>query len=282
MLARTFYRSLITRLINDDISFLAGGVAFYGLLALFPALSALVALIGLLANPQIIQDELEQVRFLFPPEVMHLLKEQIVQLAAQSSKTLSITMIFSTLLALYSANRGAKALLAALAIIFRVQERRSWLKQQGVAIAITLGGIGLVLLALACIIIVPVLVALLPADIYESLLRPLAWLRWLFLGSVMFTGMLILFAVGPNRPYAARSIKALLLGTAVASLCWLVTVIAGSWFITKLPDLHAAYGSLSAVIVLMLWMVGSAYCVLLGAATAAAFDEARLEIAGKR
>jgi membrane protein len=145
---RKFFYSLTHRLLTDNISFLAGGVAFYGLLALFPAMGALVALMALAANPQVVQEQLQEVRFLFPPEVYTLLHDQILSLVKQSNDTLGLTFFISVFLALLSANRGTKGLLAALNMIFRVRENRIWWRQQLVSLGITFGGLSM---AMVCI-----------------------------------------------------------------------------------------------------------------------------------
>jgi membrane protein len=93
----------------------------------------------------------------------------------------------------------------------------------------------------------------------------------------MFVGILLLFSLGPNIPLYKQSLREELVGAGVATSSWLVAAVVGSWIISKVPHLHAAYGSISAVVVLMLWMLISAYCLLLGAAVAAVLTEQRLQ-----
>ncbi len=274
---RKFFYSLTHRLLTDNISFLAGGVAFYGLLALFPAMGALVALMALAANPQVVQEQLQEARFLFPPEVYTLLHDQILSLVKQSNDTLGVTFFISVFLALLSANRGTKGLLAALNMIFRVRENRIWWRQQLVSLSITFGGLSMAMVALVMIVAMPIVINFMPFSSSDDTLYPLLVLRWAILGSGMFIGILLLFSLGPNILLYKPSLREELVGAAVATSSWLVAAVCGSWIISKVPHLHAAYGSISAVVVLMLWMLISAYCLLLGAAVAAVLAEQRLQ-----
>lgn len=270
---RRFVHSLTKRLLTDNISFLAGGVAFYGLLALFPAMAAVVALTALAVNPTIVQDQLQSVQFLFPSDVYHLLHDQILLLVSQSGSAISVTLVVSVTLAIYSATRGTKAFLAALNRVFRVVENRPWWQRQGISIAITFGALAFILLALFLIVALPLVAAYLPDALQQRSATPLIWLRWVILGGSVFSGILLLFSFGPSVPLAQQKLRHVMIGAMVASVCWLVTIIVGSWVMSQLPQLHAAYGSISAVIVLMLWMLMSAYCLLLGAAVVSVLDE---------
>lgn len=270
---RKFFYSLTHRLLTDNISFLAGGVAFYGLLALFPAMGALVALMALAANPQVVQEELQAAQFLFPPDAFNLLHQQILLLVSQSGSTLSMTFFLGLFLAFYSANRGTKALLAALNRVFRVHETRRWWLRQAVALAITFGGLAFIVLALFIIIALPIAATYLPDIILKYSAQPLIWLRWAILAGAVFAGVLLLFAFGPSIDTHQQRLRHVVMGASVTSLSWVALAVVGSWAIKQLPQLHAAYGSISAVIVLMLWMLMSAYCLLLGAAVMAALGE---------
>lgn len=270
---RSFVTSFFRRIGTDNISFLAGGVAFYGLLAVFPAMAALVAVFGLFARTRVLHDELEQARALFPPDVFAILSDQLTALTATSGNTLSLTAVISMLIALFSATRGTKAMLAALNIIFRTTENRPWWLRQGLALFLTLGGLLTLVLAVFIIIAVPLVLTVLPDDLVTLIRGPLATIRWAILAGAIMTGIFILFAFGPNRPPRTARLVGLVAGSGTATALWILGALGGSWFVQHVPHLHAAYGSLSAVIVLMLWMLMSAYAVLAGAGVAATFDD---------
>ena len=273
MTLRQFLRTLGKRLLTDNISFLAGGVAFYGLLALFPAIGAIVAVLAIAARPRVVREQLEAIQVLFPPEVFEILHVQVLSLVKQSDQKLSLALVVGLLLAVLSATRGTKALLAALNIVFRVRENRKWWRQNILSFSITCGGLALLLFAFLTITALPIALNLFSDWIGADTAGIVSWMRWLLLGGAMFVGVLLLYAFGPNIPNNKKSLSEALIGTVVASGCWLLTTVIGSWILGQVPQLHAAYGSLSAVIVLMLWMVASAYCLLLGAAVTAVLSE---------
>lgn len=268
-----FLRSLIHRVLSDNISFLAGGVAFYGLLAIFPAMAAIVSLFGLLANPHIVHEQLNALQVLFPPNVFDILQKQLGTLLAQSSRSLSLTAVFSILLTIYSATKGTKAMLAALNAVYRTNETRKWWFQQILAYCLTFGGLLLMIIAVFAVIAVPVILRILPDDILVHLSVPLEALRWVALSSAIFFGLFILFLFGPNRPCAQSRSRALFWGAFLSTALWIATAVGGSLAIQLIPSVNAAYGSFGAIIGLMLWIYFSAYIVLFGGAITATSEE---------
>jgi membrane protein len=272
-MALLFTKSLARRLLTDNISFLAGGVAFYALLALFPSMAALVSLFGLFTDAAVLREQLDASRAFFPPEVYNILVEQMTALGAKSDTTLSIAAVISIVIALYSATRGTKAMLSALNMVFRVRETRAWWLRQSLAFFITIGGIMTLILAVVLIVAIPFALALLPPDLAPLVVKPVQIMRWLILGGSILIGLIILFAFGPNRRVKDQRLLFIVSGAVTATIIWMVAAVVGSWFVQQVPQFHAAYGSLSAVIVLMLWMVVSAYAVLFGGAVTATLDQ---------
>lgn len=270
---RSFLIPFLRRIATDNISFLAGGVAFYGLLSIFPALAALVSIFGLAADPHVVRDQLEHLQDLFPAEVFRLIHSQVLILVEQPAATLSLTAIASTVLTISSATRGTKAMLAALNTVFRIQESRSWWKRQAVSYFITIGGILILILAILLVVALPLLTQFLSPDTAEMIAKPLGYLRWLILGTAIWGGILFLFIIGPSRHLDEQHSAGNLIGATTATVLWLLSAVVLSRFVQIIPNFHAAYGSLSAVIVMMLWMVLSAYAVLIGAAVTATFDK---------
>jgi membrane protein len=274
-----FIRSLMRRLLTDNISFIAGGVAFYGLFALFPAIAAIVSIFGLAANPFIVQQQLEAAQGFFPQQVYQLLHDQVLTVLEQTHATLSVTAVVSLVIAFYSATRGTKAMLSALNMVFRVTDDRPWWLRQSIAILITLGGMLTLILALFILVALPFILKSLPPDLAALIATPIICLRWLVLTGAVLFGIMLLFAVGPNRPWQEQHLLYVGIGAVVATLGWIIGAAVGSWIVQMIPDFHAAYGSLSAVTLLMLWMLISAYAVLLGAAVTATLDYPEREAA---
>jgi len=269
-----FLRSLLDRILTDNISFLAGGVAFYGMLALFPAMAGIVSLFGLLANPQVVGQELEAIRLLFPPPVFKILQEQLGILLSQPQATLSTTAIFGLLLTVYSATKGTKAMLAAINAVFRAQETRSWFYQQVESFMLTLGAIVLMIFAVFIIVAAPFLVKLILLTGIVKGTHSLESMRWLTLSAMVFSGLFILFAIGPNRAETKRSWDAIFWGAFLATALWVAIAVGGSVYMQiSAVQFGSAYGSLSAIVLLMLWIYMSAYIVLMGGAITAITEE---------
>lgn len=265
-----FAWAVVHRILNDNISFLAGGVAFYGLLSIFPAMASVVSFYGLLASGYDVQEHLSMLERFMPKDAFGLLKDQLVSISQQSDKTLSLTAIISLLFTLYAATKGTKAMLAALNVLHRAVEDRPWWKQQGIAFMLTGGGLLTLVCALLMIVAVPI--------IFHLLRLPGSWFtefdpfRWLILGANIIIGLIFLFALGPNR--RCQPLHLVVLGATIATGLWLLTAWGFSEFVALFPQFNKIYGSLGAVMVLLSWMYASAYAVLIGAAiTAVAQDE---------
>ena len=264
-----FIWAVIKRILDDNISFLAGGVAFYGLLAIFPAMAAIVSFYGLLATGYDIQEHLNLLEALMPHDAFLLLQGQLISIAQQSDKTLSLTAIISLVFTLYAATKGTKAMLAALNTLHRVVENRPWWKQQGIAFMLTGGGLLTLICALLMIVAVPI--------IFHLLRLPGAWFiefdvfRWLILGGTIVIGLIFLFALGPNRK--CQPLHLIFLGALISTAIWLLTAWGFSKFVALFPQFNKIYGSLGAVMVLLSWMYASAYAVLIGAALTAVAED---------
>lgn len=265
-----FVWAVVNRVLNDNISFLAGGVAFYGLLSIFPAMATVVSFYGLLASGYDVQVHLSLLERFMPKDAFGLLQDQLISISQQSEKTLSLTALISLLFTLYAATKGTKAMLAALNVLHRSVENRPWWKQQGIAFLLTGGGLLTLVCALLMIVAVPI--------IFHLLRLPGSWFtefdpfRWLILGANIVIGLVFLFALGPNR--RCQPLHLVVLGAVIATALWLLTAWGFSEFVALFPQFNKIYGSLGAVMVLLSWMYASAYAVLIGAAiTAVAQDE---------
>lgn len=265
-----FFRSLISRLMSENISFLTGGVAFYGLLALFPAMAGLVSLFGLIASPAVVGEQLAVISPLFPPEVFRILEGQLASLLEQPRATLSFTFFISILLTIYSASKGTKAILAALNDVFQVREARAFIYQQAISFSLTFGALLLMVLAVFLVIAVPLMIRLLPLHFLgDTGSAALEGVRWIALGLSVFAGLFILFSIGPNRRFHRKCFRSVFWGAYISTALWLAAAVGGSLVVQIFPKVNAAYGSLSAIIALMMWLYVSAYTVLIGGAITA-------------
>jgi membrane protein len=259
-----FIWSIIKRVLDDNVSFLAGGVAFYGLLSIFPAIAAVVSVYGLLVTGYDVQHHLSMIEDFMPPEAFALISDQILSINKQSEKTLSLTVFFSLFFTVYAATKGTKAMLAALNSLHRVSENRPWWKQQGVAFMLTSGGLLTLVCALLMIVAVPIIFQLLHLPNLFAQLDPL---RWMILSINIIIGLVFLFLFGPNR--RCKNLLFVVIGATVSTGLWLLTAWGFSQFVMLFPQFNKIYGSLGAVMVLLTWMYASAYAVLIGAAITA-------------
>jgi membrane protein len=158
---------------EDRIFANAAAVAFYGLLALFPGIAALVSIYGLFADPATIQQHLDSISVL-PGGAIDVIRDQLTRLAAEPRSTLGTSFLVTFLISLWSANGGIKALFDALNVVYEEREKRSFIKLNAITLAFTLAMVAFVIVALACIVAVPVALSYLPGFV-GSILNIARW-----------------------------------------------------------------------------------------------------------
>ena len=246
---------------RDHVSIMAAGVAFYALLSIFPGMSALISLYGLVADPAAIEQLLSSLAGVLPQEALKLLSDQLHALIAAPHDKLGLGLLVSLLLALWSATSGTGALMQALTVAYEEREERGILTYYGLAIALTIG-IGLfALLSLFLIAVVPAIIGMLP--ISQDWQERLSWIRWPLLAvlAVLAFGMLYRFA--PSR--RAPCWHCFSAGTIMAALLWLIGSAGFSFYVARFISYDKTYGSLGAVVILLMWFYVTAYIVLAGA-----------------
>jgi membrane protein len=269
-----FWRDIVYRTytaFNDDrLLALAAGVVFYAILALFPAITALVSSYALFAAPSTIIGHLALVASLVPQGAYSIIDEQATRIITRTTGHLSFTFLFGLVLALWSANAGVKAILDALNIAYGVKERRGFIRLNLVSLAFTVGAIAKLLLAIAVVVVLPIVLSFLPfSAVHDSVLT---WARWPSLLVLLLLALALLYRFGPDVDNARfRWISP---GAAFAALAWLGGSALLSWYLRSFADYDATYGSLGAAIALMMWMWMSAIVVLVGAELNAQIDKA--------
>ncbi|CAN5135398.1 YihY/virulence factor BrkB family protein [soil metagenome] len=246
---------------DNRISSLAGAVAFFTLLSLVPALSLLVTIYRYLTDPATIAEQLDAVTTVFPQAARELIHEQAMRLASQNVSALSLTFLISFLVAAWSANAAVKAVFDALNIIYREQEKRSFLKLNVISLATTISGVVLLVTALVVIASLPVVTALFPfAYELERLIRLVRWPSFFVIATLSIA---CLYWIGPSRK-RARFVW-VMPGAVAAAVLWAAASWAFSWYVGTLGNYTATYGSLATVVVFMTWLWLSAMIVLGGA-----------------
>jgi membrane protein len=245
---------------NDHVSLIAAAVGFYGLLALFPAIAALISIWALLFDPQQIEQQIEGLSAFLPPEGAGIIKEQARNVAADAGG-LSLAAAGGILFALYSASKGMKALMEGLNMIYDEDEERGFIKLNLVAFGLTLMVIAAIIVALGAIIIVPILLNFLGLGPLAETLVGL--LRWPLLFAVALFVLAIVYRYAPSRaPARWRWVS---WGAGIATLIWVLGSIAFSIYVQNFGSYNETYGSIGAVVILLMWFWLSSFTVLLGA-----------------
>lgn len=246
---------------SDRLLSIAGGVAFFVLLAIFPAITALVSAYGLFFNTSTITGNLSLLNDVVPANVLGIVAEQANRIAANSGRALSVGIVVGILVSLWSAISGVKAMIDALNVIYEQREGRGFIKLNLLALVFTLGGFAAFLLAIAAVVVLPfVLSPIGLASETETLTR---FLRWPALLLVLLIGLAALYRYGPyRRPARWQWVS---VGSVFAALTWIGASYLFSWYLASFANYNATYGSLGAAVGLMVWLWISTIVVLLGA-----------------
>jgi membrane protein len=247
---------------EDRLLAVAAGVVFLGLLALFPAITALVSLYGLFAKISTVSQHLSLAAGVLPAAGVEIIGEQIARLTAKGDTKLSLAFAFSLALALWSANAGLKAIIDALNVAYGVSERRSFLQLNALSLSFTLAAIAGVLIAIGAVVVVPLIFAMFGFAGAGATL--LAALRWPLLFVLVAGSLALLYRFGPGHAQPPQW-RWLAVGSIAAALIWLAASALFSWYLANFANYDATYGSLGAAIGLMMWMWVSTIVVLLGA-----------------
>ncbi|SFU96793.1 YihY/virulence factor BrkB family protein [Halomonas korlensis] len=246
---------------RDHVSIIAAGIAFFGLLAIVPTLVATLSLWGLLFDPQQMSQQIASISHLLPAEASDIIQQQAQQASQDASTGMGLAALGGLLLTIYSASKGTKALIEGLNIIYDEEETRGIIKKTLVTLALTLGGILMTLVALGTIIAIPMIVGLLGLDNMLGTVINLA--RWPLLFVIVSIGIAILYRYAPDRDEPRWQWTSV--GSTLAVLLWVLGSIGFSIYVRNFGSYNETYGSLGAVIILLMWFWLSAFIMLMGA-----------------
>lgn len=237
-------------------------VGFFGFLSVFPILAIFVLIYGLAFSPSEIEAQFATLRPFLPESVYQLLDEQLKELGLSTISNLTIGLLFSTLASLYMGSRGIKYLILLINFASHETTSRSFFNRTILAVGLTIGALLLFISCLAALTFLPLLIRHLP---FPRAMNDLAlWGRWPFLMTVIFGSFLLLYRFGPEHGKLSR--RALVPGAALATVSWLVLLVGFSYYVNHFSHYSVTFGTLSAAVVLMLWIYYSAFVVALGAA----------------
>jgi membrane protein len=244
---------------DDQIPMIAAGITFYSLLAMFPAMAALVSLYGLFADPKHVGEHLQGLSFLLPGDALKFIDDQMIRISAAHEGGLSFAFAIGLLLSIWSANGAMKAMITGLNIAYDEKEKRKFIKKTATSLAFTIGFLAFGILAIAAVGAVPVL----ETFIGKSAATIFGFLTWPVLLVGLGVGLALLYRYGPSRDKAKW--QWISWGSAAALLLWIAASAAFSIYVANFANYNKTYGSLGAAIGFMTWIYFSSQVVLLGA-----------------
>jgi membrane protein len=262
---RRGWRDILWRVVwaipEDRVLSTAGSVAFFALLAVFPALTTVVSLYGFFADAGTIYTHLALLEGVVPAGVLDLLGDELTRIASQRSDTLGITFLVALVVSFWSANSGVAALFDALNVVYKEREKRSLLRFYGTTFLFTLGGVLFVLTSIAAVVVLPVALGLFGAATQAE--RIVAVARWPALLLAVMLALALLYRFGPSRRTAKW--RWVSWGSVVAALLWVAVSMLFSLYVASFDSYNRVYGSLGAGVGFVTWIWLSAVVVLLGA-----------------
>jgi membrane protein len=253
---------------DPDTSPRCAAAAFFGFLAIFPSIATVALIYGILANRALVAETVSDLQYVLPAPALDVLREQLTNLAAQPNTTLGIGLLISVPLAIWSSSRGVDSLLYAMSRVRNEKERRGFVTDALVSIGVSLGGAVFLVVALLTVAGLP---ALFPWPSGEDLF--VLALRWPVLLLLSVGVLSVLYRWGPDRH--PRRLRYIWPGAALASLVWLVASAIFSIYVENWGNYEATFGSVSAAVVLLLWLYNSAQILVLGAAFNTALERTK-------
>lgn len=247
-------------LTEDHVMLISGGVTFYILLAMFPALVAFLSIYGIFFDPATAVGQAQSLRGIVPPAAVDVIAEQLARLTSKQSETLTLGLILSLGIAFWSANGGVKAMIEGLNFAYSEREKRSFLRLNLVAFAFTFGAMALVLVLFLALAVLPAVLAVLRlGPVAEFLIR---LVRWPLLLVLLGLSLTVLYRHGPSRrPPQWRWVT---WGSAFATISWLVMSVAFTVYLERIANFNVTYGALAAPIGFLLWVWLSIIVIILG------------------
>jgi membrane protein len=245
---------------KDRIIVVAAGVTFYSVLALFPAIAALVALYGLFADPNTITSHLDSIAGLVPAGAIEVIRDQITRVASQGRATLGLTFLAGLLASLWSANAGMKSLFDVLNLVYNEPEKRSFIWLNIISLTFTVLAIVFALVAIGVMVVVPLVLNFIGLGSATEIVIKTG--RWPALLIVVSLALAFLYRYGPSRE--KHQWRWITWGSAVAAVSWLVVSILFSWYAENFGSYNKTYGSLGAIIAFMFWIWLSTIVILIG------------------
>jgi membrane protein len=244
----------------DNVSIVAGGLALFGLLAIFPTLAAVVAIYGILASPEAIAGQMQAFSGLLPPATVEILQNQLNQLVSQRNEALSIGVVVSIALAMWSARKGMVALITAMNVAYNEHDRRSFLMRLLISLFFTVCAVLAFVVLVAIGVAVPIVLAFFPLG--SATQWVLLGVRWLLLWVMAVFALSVLYRFAPHR--SRPRWEWVNRGAIIAATLWLASSVVFAIYVRNFNSFGEAYGAIGGVVVMLMWFYVSSYVIILG------------------
>lgn len=244
---------------KDNLTFVGAAVAYYLMLSFVPLIAAVVSVYSLAADPADVQRQSEQLQGVVPAEVLQLVQSQLTRLA--QSPAAGVATVISILLALWGGSAAMEALMTGLNTAYDETERRGFFTRKLTSLGLTLASVLVVVVAIGFAVLSPAILHYVPLPSFSKEL--IRWLTWLVLLIVVMLWMSVLYRFGASREQPKW--RWVSWGATVAALIWIAISAAFSFYVANFGNYEGSYGSLGAIVILLLWLYLSATATLLGA-----------------
>ncbi|MCC5942135.1 MAG: YihY/virulence factor BrkB family protein [Balneolaceae bacterium] len=257
------------RITEDNIPIVSAGVAFYAFLAIFPGIIVLFSIYGLALDPQSAEKQISILSEIMPGQTISIIEGRMDNLMETSTRALGWGTIFGIVIAFWSANKGIKSLFTGLDVAYKVENRRSYIRQNALTLMFTVGTIFVIVVSMAFIILFPVLVNTIGMPGTTGSL--IAWLRWILLGVIIISAISLIYKYGPARE--TPGFQWVIFGATLATVVWLAASWGFSAYVNNFGNFGEIYGSLSAVVIMLFWLFISSFIILVGGELNSATEE---------
>lgn len=251
-----------TCILEERLGLIAAGVTFYVILALFPALTALVSIYGLLTDPRSIAEQVTGLYGVLPEDAIRLIRDQLNSLTQAPPAKLGFGLIISVLVALWSVNTAVKSVFEGLNVTYREREKRGILRLNGISFMFAMGGVAMAMVYMIAIAVVPLLLNVIGIGVVAHFLLQL--LRWPILIVLSALAIALLNRYGPSRAHARWSWVTP--GSIFVMVAWVLMSIGFSVYLANFAHYDKTYGALGTAIAVMVWVWLSTYILLVGSA----------------
>jgi len=245
---------------RDNASLVAGGLAMYALLSVFPALAAAISVYGLVFTADDVVKQLSAFSGVLPPGVWDIFNTNLQDVAKRQTGSLTVAAVLATGTALISARSGMASLMQATNIAYQEREKRGWVRQVAISMAFTIGGVLSFVVMVLLGVALPLVLKIFTAPWVQQVV---AVLRWFLLWTYAALGLAVVYRFAPARERAQW--RWVTWGSVVAATLWLLGSVLFSAYVRLFGSYAKTYGALGGVVLLLLWFYLSSYFLVLGA-----------------